>query len=93
MRLKLPMRLMIATVLSRGEAFCAAEVLEKIAPLYAGERQCAEPVVEAHLQALKSVGIVHLAAARLVENRLVVSYRLTEHGRRRLAWVGKTVRA
>ncbi len=87
-RLHPPMRLMVALALTGGEALSASQILERIAPLYAGEGQCAAPVVETHLQALKSVGIVRVAAAAIVQDRLVASYRLTAHGRRRLAASG-----
>jgi hypothetical protein len=84
--IKPPLRMMIVTILAGGESLSAAALLARLAPLYPRERQCVETVVEAHLQALKTVGIARLESAAMIDGRLVRSYCITAHGLRRLAW-------
>ena len=60
--MKHPIRLTIAALLRDGKPRTARDVFEALRPQYPGERQLSPDAVDGHLQALKAVGIVRIAA-------------------------------
>lgn len=83
--MKPPLRLAIGALLLDGTPRTAQAVFEALAPDYPGERHLSPETVEAHLRALKAVGIVRAEDAAVDESgRLALSFALTGYGRRKV---------
>jgi len=80
---KAPFKLRIVSSLALSPSLDAREILDALRPEYGAERQCTLETVEHHLQALKAVGLVRVAATRFDGESLVIRYALTPAGRRR----------
>ena len=80
---KRPFKLRIAQCLAGAASLSARELLDALLPEYGAERQCSLETIEYHLQALKAVGLVRVAAAALDGEALAVRYALTPAGRAR----------
>ena len=83
--MKHPIRLTIAALLRDGKPRTARDVFEALRPQYPGERQLSPATVEAHLSALKAVGIVR-AEDEAVDafGSLILSFALTGYGRKKV---------
>jgi hypothetical protein len=87
--MKTPLKLMIVKVMGDGSVMDARSLYRCLEPIYGTERQFSLKRLERHLQALKAVGMLEAAGAVLENGKdLVVSYRLTAHGLRKVAELG-----
>lgn len=83
--MKPPLRLAIAALLLDGTPRTAQAVFEALAPDYPGERQLSPATVEAHLNALKAVGIVRAEDEAVdASGSLILSFALTGYGRKKV---------
>ena len=79
--MKPPFRLAIANTFMDNVPRSAEEVMDKLEPAYAGEKQFTLPTIDKNIQSLKTVGILKVESEE--DGRL--RYLLSEYGRKKVA--------
>ncbi len=69
-------------------ALSPAQIVERLAPSYGGEKQLNLSTVESHLMALRAVGLVEADNPRIIDGSLVLSFAATDAGRAKFAQYG-----
>jgi hypothetical protein len=81
----IPLKAMVAQCFNHCEALNAKAVYDLVRDHFPNEKYCSIPIIEAHLQSLKVVGILNEEGSYLDdENQLVSVYRISEYGLDRL---------
>lgn len=93
MKMKLPMRFRILQLICNGEegknTIESKKIKEIIFNEYGSERQCKNKIIENHLLALKSVGLIEEISVTLENDEFVSQYAATGEGLKRLNLIPK----
>lgn len=93
MKMKLPMRFRILQLICSGEKennfINTKKIKEYIFQEYGDERQCKNKIIENHLLALKSVGLIEEINVYLESDEFVSQYKATGEGFKRLNLIPK----
>ena len=82
------MRFAILFTISEHDSISDFEVMEKISPVYRGERQFNRRTIWGHLDALRAAGLIEEVTTILDQNsEITTSYTITQRGRQRLRFL------
>ncbi|MBF0208394.1 MAG: hypothetical protein HQK53_16065 [Oligoflexia bacterium] len=99
MKKKVPLRsAVLYTLATEDSADTTAEttnedVVAKLRLIYENEKQCSLKVINFHLEALRTSGLIVNTRNTAVNNTLVSYYAVTEQGYRRLKYLPKSLMA
>lgn len=92
MATNIPMRYnIIIQLIKHPEGLNPAEILEILAPVYKGEKQCNEKEIDSHLMSLKGTGLTEITnTVERDDGVLESNYVITNYGKERAQkYIGK----